>query len=253
MSEFVGQETFERNMTITLKDEGSLSVSDLSTFLFLFESLFLAALKADWVNESNNIQNGQSSIAHAKDAYVDPDDTTVICAPTYGGHKLSPFACKSGDEVHFYALFKELESSLQKPLPPSLVNSLSNNENEMWTEIALSIRKSNGIVPSFSKLEIEEMTYCSPPKITYKGLLIPLVATVCLCGGKIDLFNGKAELNGIVSSIIQLQDALLGEKALEESVKACVDKRSEEKDSHTRLENQLRGIKKLRQDIDSNH
>jgi len=51
---------------------------------------------------------------------------------------------------------------------------------------------------------IEGISLNSPLKLTLKGSLAALVVAVIICGGEIDLVNGKAKIPGLVSAISEL-------------------------------------------------
>ena len=245
MSEFLGQESLEQNMQVVLKDEGKLSLTDLNLFLYLFETLSRAAYLCEFrLNKKEfifGISDNQASIKP-------DDDATTFYRPSFNGKDLKPFECKDKDHDTFDSLFKELETVLSDSISENDIRSLSKNPEDMWAEIALSIRKKLPPESTFySELLIKEFTYCSPPKITFGNASFFLIVTICLTGGKIDLLKGQAEVNGITDSIVKLKNALVSEKTLECALHKAVAKRTEEKDAQTLLNMELQARRELLQ------
>ncbi len=229
MQDFVSQYVSEDEITITFKDEGGLSLDDLTQFLYLFETLYIATGNSIHIKSSPlKEQFLQNRLNIAK---VEQEDVTVTYEPRYGGFRLEPFECKETDIQTFAAIFSNTESILLKPIDTDLVHRLSHSEKDMWIEIALNIRKDIEHSPFLlQRLDIARLTYTSPPKITFRNITFMLAATICLSGGKINLATGEAEVNGISNAIVNLKNALVGEEALVQTSRNCVNRRSEMKD-----------------------
>jgi hypothetical protein len=238
MQELFDPTVLEDEITITFKDEGRLPLDDLTQFLYLFETVYIAT--GSTTHQRSPLFKMRYQKDFLKIGKVERSDVTVRYEPMYGGFHLEPFECNKSDIQTFESIFSNAESNLLNPIDTDLVHRLSRSEKDMWIEIALDIRKNlrEGQL-LLSPLQITRMTYCSPPKITFKNITCMLAATICLTGGKINLSSGEAEVNGISNAIINLKNALVGEEALAQTDRNCVNHRSEMKDNISILTSSL--------------